>query len=647
MQIKALVLYNAKGDIRVVPFRLGAVNIITGKSATGKSAIIDIIDYCLGRSTFRIPEGVIRDSVAWYGLLLHFPSCEVFVAKAAPQGNAVSHAEVYYQVGRDLRPPPLAALTPNTNDDALNAELSGLLGISPNRTSPTEGQTRQPLEATLQHAKFFLFQNQTTIASREILFNRQHEPFIPQTIKDVLPYFLGAVREDDLRLRHELQEARHGLRVVEHKLQEAESLVGAESGTVDRLLAEADRVGLLSTGGRPQLLGEKIGLLRSTLDWQPGRIPSTADDVLVTMQHDREMLRAAFREVHEKIVVAEDFERHMAGYTDEAGVHVQRLEVIGVYGDPTTGAHACPLCHAALQGDLPEVDAIRRRLGQLRTSLEAVGNDRPRVREHIEALMQERESLRAQVSTIEAKIQGIIDAQETGRRLRDANARIAHVVGRISLYLENMTIADDSSRLRQEFAEAQRRVESLERQVHAAENEDIEASILNLVGVEMTRLARGLKLEFSQYQYRFDPKRLTVVVDRPDRPIPMDRQGSGENWLGCHLIVHLALHKHFIEHGRPVPGFLVLDQPSQVYFPSIEVYKEMEGREGESVPSGADMVAMRRLFDLLFSFVHAQNGRFQLIVTEHANLGTPAFADALVEAPWVDDRALIPRDWYL
>jgi len=43
--------------------------------------------------------------------------------------------------------------------------------------------------------------------------------------------------------------------------------------------------------------------------------------------------------------------------------------------------------------------------------------------------------------------------------------------------------------------------------------------------------------------------------------------GSAANWIGYHLIAHLGLHKHFVERDRPVPRFLILDQPTQAYFP--------------------------------------------------------------------------------
>jgi hypothetical protein len=45
------------------------------------------------------------------------------------------------------------------------------------------------------------------------------------------------------------------------------------------------------------------------------------------------------------------------------------------------------------------------------------------------------------------------------------------------------------------------------------------------------------------------------------------RIGSGENWVGYHPAAHLALHKFFTRHDRPVPRVLMLDQPTQVFTP--------------------------------------------------------------------------------
>ena len=63
MQIRELVLYGRNGKVRHLPFSLGTVNIITGKSKSGKSAVGDIIDYCMGGLSCNIADGVVRDTV--------------------------------------------------------------------------------------------------------------------------------------------------------------------------------------------------------------------------------------------------------------------------------------------------------------------------------------------------------------------------------------------------------------------------------------------------------------------------------------------------------------------------------------------------------------------------------------------------------
>jgi hypothetical protein len=48
MQLLAIILYGAMGEQRIITFRPGALNIVTGISATGKSSLLDIVDFCLG-----------------------------------------------------------------------------------------------------------------------------------------------------------------------------------------------------------------------------------------------------------------------------------------------------------------------------------------------------------------------------------------------------------------------------------------------------------------------------------------------------------------------------------------------------------------------------------------------------------------------
>lgn len=76
---------------RVIKFELGKLNVITGSSRTGKSAIIPIIDYCLASSDCLIPIDTIRDYTAWYGIVVQTSTEQILIARKVPSGTKVSN----------------------------------------------------------------------------------------------------------------------------------------------------------------------------------------------------------------------------------------------------------------------------------------------------------------------------------------------------------------------------------------------------------------------------------------------------------------------------------------------------------------------------------------------------------------------------
>src|SRR5204863_312970 len=125
--------------------------------------------------------------------------------------------------------------------------------------------------------------------------------------------------------------------------------------------------------------------------------------------------------------------------------------------------------------------------------------------------------------------------------------------------------------------------------------------------------------------------------------------GSGQNWVGYHIAGLLALHEHFIGlRNNPVPRFLVIDQPSQVYFP--EAWPSMD-----QTPTGqtmgdvsSDIEGVRRIFGALSHFMEAVAAQFQIIVTEHAGSITwNQFPHVHLVGNWRKnhDEFLIPDAW--
>lgn len=124
--------------------------------------------------------------------------------------------------------------------------------------------------------------------------------------------------------------------------------------------------------------------------------------------------------------------------------------------------------------------------------------------------------------------------------------------------------------------------------------------------------------------------------------------GSGQNWVGYHIAGLLALHEHFITvRHNPVPRFLVIDQPSQVYFP--EGWPAAERRFGQTkAEDSPDIQGVRRIFQALSHFLDAVDHEFQIIVTEHAGPITWEGVDNVhIVGNWRGNQEefLIPRTW--
>ena len=110
MNIRDIIIYSHGGESRRISFKVAGLNIVTGRSSTGKSALSDIVEYCMGQSDFNIPEGPIRDKVAWYAVIYQFPGEQVLIAKPAPAPNATSCSRAMIRRGATVEPPPFSEL---------------------------------------------------------------------------------------------------------------------------------------------------------------------------------------------------------------------------------------------------------------------------------------------------------------------------------------------------------------------------------------------------------------------------------------------------------------------------------------------------------------------------------------------------------
>ena len=642
LQIAKIVLYSRKGEIRELDFTLGSLNVLTGGSKTGKSSIIDIIDYCTGRWECNVAEGVIRKYVGWYAVLFQFGDAQIFVARRNPDPGEKTNPDIYVERGATIKVPQASALFKNSTVAALETFLGSLIGISENEHRPV-GATREPLEANFRHALLFCFQDQNDIDSKQRLFHRQGEDFIPQAIRDTLPYFLGAIDEERLLKQAQLDRARRHLRQLERQLRDAEALDTSSYPRAQALLDEAKQVGLVDERFHAANYEALLAALRKVAQDDRVRedtIVGDGESVLAKLRAERQSWRDELERVHAEIRSTRLFSSETMGYEREAKEQRGRLSSIGLIRSHGQGQDHCPVCDSKLAVPLPKVEDIAHSLNELNDQLEAVEAENPRLQNRLAALQRQEQELEEKLRENQHRVSAQVKQNEVARVQQDTFILRARTIGKVIQYVESAVNIDANSSLKRQLETATAQVAALEHELDTETvREKIEA-FLNIIGGYMTEFSSGLGLEFAGSKLRLDIRNLTLVADTLDGAIPLYRMGSGENWVGYHVIAHLALHKWFRLKGRPVPAFVLFDQPSQAHYPAEE-----DADEGSvDALKDEDKVAVLRLFKLMADAARELAPELQIIVMDHADLREDWFQEAVTER-WRRGKRLVPEEW--
>lgn len=643
MHIIAIAVYGKNEQRRELEFRPGKLNILTGKSKTGKSAVLDLVEFCLGRDEVTLPAGIISDVSAWYATLVQIGTTRLVLARPNPETASTNRAMIMIGDQR-LQLPDYADLKVNADTTVIREQLSERLGIAAFRVEGSPNSLRSTFNVSVRQALLFCFQKQTEIASQSFLFHRQGEDGISPTIRETLPYFLGAARPEQALLRQQLIQARRIHRRALRELNDARSQSDVQDERLLALVREAISVNLLPE----EIIGDsgfgvedvlRQALVNGAEQDDYGVVDTVSErDVLL---RERRAVRDEVRELSDQIAVLEGLQREYSGLTTEVGFQSSRLRSIGLIPDAAKQANeatsVCPLCAQSLPAADPTVSQLNELAGDLERGLARANSSQPRRDAALRRLVQRREELTNRYRVISAQLEASAVTDQTLSDESDLRVRRAFLRGRITQELHRGVPGEDViTALTRAEREARDRMETLENLVEDDDTDSVFAGMLQEIGQDITQYARELRLENSEYFVQLDVARLTVTASTPGGRRPLTRVGSAENWVGYHLATHLALHRWFVENDRPVPRFVMFDQPTQAFFPEEVV----DANDIED----ADWAAVRRQFSLMNGVVESLNGQLQVIVCDHANLADEWFRDSVVDN-WRGSVALIPADW--
>jgi hypothetical protein len=648
-QIRELILWPRHDDEpRRVRFEPGKVNVISGASKTGKSAVIPIIDYCLGSDRCAIPVGEIRNACSWFGVIVDTVEGQKLLARREP-GDQRSTDNMLMMEGKVVVPPRQIARH-TTNADEVKDMLNRLAGI-PNLGFDPQSSSGFKARASFRDLMAFLFQPQNVVANPDVFFFKADTDQHREKLKTIFPYVLGAVTPQILVAQWEIDTLNRTLRRKERELQAVRQVSQQWAMEAQSWLDRAREYGLVpSDQPAPTSWQALVDLLRQIgLRSSPDSVPSS-DSVgagMSELQRLRIEEAAAATELFEarqRLKELETLKASAGQYGTALELQRERLALSKWLRQLAASTAPSPLVGPALS---PSVD-----LEQLCKALETIeveASGQPQIADTVD---KELIRLRDAVRLGAEKLGGIrhriaaLEASDTTTISPYSMPAIDRFLGRLEQAIATYERVGGDSELAAEVANLREQIAELSRgfseaQINAAVNRALQ-QVQTLAGAIIPKL----DAEWPDRPIRISIPDLSIKVISPKREDWLWEIGSGANWLAYHTAVTAALQKFFMkEPAHPVPHMLIYYQPSQVYFPQSPS-ADQSAPKPDPAWRDQERGAVRKVFQALSDEVDSAKGRLQVIVLDHADSGVWGGMPHLhLVEEWRSGRKLVPQAW--
>ena len=646
-QILKLILWPRDGSSpRVVTFQPGLVNVITGASKTGKSAVIPIIDYCLASQHCAIPVGVIREKCGWFGVIVETAEGQKLLARKEP-GVQQSTGEMFLLEAVDIELPQ-AITEGNSNDKAVRGLLDRLAGLTQLDFEPNP-EFGYKLRPSFRDLTAFVFQPQNIVANPNVLFYKADTTEHREKLKTVLPYALNAITPRIIALRHEAERLTRRLRRLEGDLKGLREVSARRLMEGRTWLTQARELGLFGRDALPD-------------DWD-----GIVAELQAISKQDRDASTPSLAGIDATLVALGQLRKREEELAAEASTHRQRLMELRRLREGSeeyAGALRTQRERLSLAGWMRSEIANRKESQALFPSQTAVAIEKlDRALIEIEGKLQAHplatttldaeyqrqrtlmEGVLAEITTVRQEIRTYEATSEAAHQEVSRTASVERFLGGLAQLLRQYDDADATSELEDEAAQLRDTLAALNTQIRETSIQQRLDSILDEIQQITSSIIPTLNVEWSTSPVRLDTKELTVRVSREGRKDYLWEIGSGANWLAYHVAITLALQIYFLKTPpSPVPGLLVYDQPSQVYFPTITVNQE-SGEKDMKLVDQEDIQAVRRVFEVLGKHVVLAKGALQVIVLDHADQEVWGNLPGVYLVEEWRGKKLVPLEW--
>lgn len=615
------------------------LNVITGKSSTGKSAILEIFDYCLGSSEDTIPVGKITERAETFFIALQFTRYFLVAARKKKSDRCflmeirstdadhllklIEQPNSFFDTKHYM---PLADFKKNLGRHFAitleNIDEDPFIKLTGRKKSSTP---------SIRSFSSFMLQHQNLVANKHAIFYRFDEKEKRDQAINHFKILMGLVDEKYFELHKEYELAKYELKKIQTQIPKQIQRKEMFIARYNRFLAEYKSLAglpLLNASGEDiyskpkaflKIISEylvKIDVLSNKIEVRRAELQKDRVDALV----NKRKLQGQMRLLNDSLSTAMQFSQNM-------------METNLPASTVLTEAH-CPVCDAQTSAPAVEasklINAIEWLNEELRLSSyarESFAEERRNIKNQLEKQDEILRRIQDDIRPLDEEINKLKTSKSIDEQALKTKLRLEIAIQE-QLDKPEFELSEQEKFWQKEITRlyAELAIYNVENRLHI---------LAQSINTKMCEFGNNFDFEenYKPSALRFDTETFDLWHQQDNKTrVYLRSMGSGANWLYSHLALFMALHYQFAslsEAGCKIPPILFLDQPTQVYFPaSLDDAEEFKPKElakqakRETIVD-EDMKAVTNMFTQLAKFCFETGETTgvipQVIVSDHAD----------------------------
>lgn len=593
--IEKIILWLKSGKQRILNFQNNKINVITGNSKTGKTAILEIIDYCFCASKCNISEERIGKNVLWYGIRFHINNKTYTIARGEYKNQNELSKDYFFSSTGVIPKTPFSTIDETKLKDIIEQEFT----IDCNVVFPYGGkQVKQGAKISFRYFLLFNLLSGDIVAHSTVYFDKMNDIKYQEALHRIFDLALSITTIENIVIGSEIDKLEKKRKSYDKELEKINTYISNRDKELGIIIKKAKENMIVSSEYKE--LTDCVNLLKDICD--TGKIPETDsfDDFgLKKLRFEKQSLEIQIRKLKQFKKTLKDYKSSLKKETDALSP-IQYI--MNNFANRLSDNEY-----------LQFVKNLSFEFEKIKSELKTKYPFEYSVDSKIKELEEKRSSIQEKIELLPEITDEEVSDNQKYMVLGELKSKL------FSILNQNYNTEEIESHIK----ETDEYIDKMKNQyIDPTVKRKSMIDALNdyiQIYIENSKTALG---EYGSYKSDFDYKNKALRL-RQERAIAPASVTSSSDHLFMHLCMFLGMHHLILNNNSPyIMPFLMIDQPSRPYFNN----KDSDYNDSvNNLNNKDDWYKVQRIFLLLDSFmknVINEGKNFQIILLEHVPTDT-------------------------